>query len=81
MTMKLNPPDLNKCINYESYKNELLAWESATDVDKKKRGVAVALSLPVDHPLDIRSKVFSEIATADLNKDDGLKTLIAFLDQ
>jgi hypothetical protein len=34
-----------------------LAWSEITDLDKKKRGVAIALTLPKDDESKIREKV------------------------
>ena len=77
MATKINPPSL-KSKNYELYKQELLAWREITVLEKKKQGVAIALSLPEDH--EIREKVFDQLSLEDLKKEDGLQTLITFLD-
>ena len=77
MATKINPPSL-KSKNYELYKHELLALREITDLEKKKQGVAIALSLPEDH--EIREKVFDQLRLEDLKKEDGLQTLITFLD-
>ena len=80
--MKINPPDFSKCATYERFKQELLAWESVTELPKKKRGTAVALTLPTDHESGIREKVFDELSLEDdLNKDTGFTKLITFLDK
>ena len=47
---------------------------------KDKQGVAIAVSLPEDDKSQIREKVFEQISLDDLKKDDGLNTLITFLD-
>ena len=80
MTMRINPPDF-KSKSYERYKRELEAWKQVTDVDKKKQGIAIALSLPEEHESGIREKVFDEIDLGVLNADDGLAKLVEFLDQ
>ena len=51
-----------------------------TDLRKDKQGVAIALSLPEDDKTQIREKVFEQISLDGLKKEDGLDTLIAFLD-
>lgn len=79
MSMKINPPTFSKVKSYERYKQELLAWKTITDVDKKKRGIAIALSFPED--TSIREKVFDELKLEDLNKEEGLDILIEFLDK
>jgi len=81
--MKCNPPDFMKCGSYERYKTELKAWGLITEVDAKKRGIAVAMTLPQGHGHEsaIREKVFDEMKLEDLNKDNGLDKLIEFLDE
>ena len=51
-----------------------------TDLRKDKQGVAIALSLQEDDKTQIREKVFEQISLDDLKKEDGLDTLITFLD-
>ena len=65
---------------YDRYKSEIEAWTEATDAEKKKHGLLVALSLPEDDVSQIRDKVFAEIEIAKLKADDGLKTLTSYLD-
>ena len=81
-SMRINPPDF-KSKSYERYKRELEAWKQITEVDKKKQGIAIALSLPEEHESGtcIREKVFDEIDLNVLNADDGLAKLLVFLDQ
>ena len=79
MSVKINPPTLGE--NYERYKQELEAWKVITDVPKKKQGIAIALTLPDDHPSGIRAKVFEEIKLTDLDKGTGLDSLLQFMDK
>lgn len=80
--MKINPPDLKKCKTFERYILELEAWHEVTDLAAEKQGIAIALSLPQDSAIaGIREKVFDEIKLADLKKQDGLDTLIKFLEK
>ena len=65
---------------YELYRQELLAWREVTPLRKDKQGVAIASSLPEDDQTQIREKVFEQISLDDLKKEDGLDTLITFLD-
>ena len=45
--MKLNPPSfVSNEKTYEQCKTEIKAWELVTDVQKAKRDIAIALSLP-----------------------------------
>ena len=79
MSMKINPPSFQKK-SYERYKQELHAWRIVTEIDKKKQGIAIALSLPEDDSSGIREKVFDEMKLDDLKTDDGFEKLITFLD-
>ena len=81
MTTKINPPTYGKAKSYELYKQEVLAWHEITDLAKEKQGVVIALSLPEDDESQIREKVFSQVKLEDLKKEDGLATLITFLDK
>ncbi len=48
MATKINLPTFNESKSYELYKQELNAWNEITELHKKKRGIAVALTLPED---------------------------------
>ena len=65
---------------YELYKQKLLAWREVTDLSKDKLGVAIALSLPEEDKNKIQEKGFNEIGFDKLKQDDGVDTLIQFLD-
>lgn len=80
-TAKISPPTFSKSKSYELYKQELSAWNEITEIDKKKRGIAIALTLPENDESQIREKVFDQLQLDDLKKDDGLETLIKFLDK
>ena len=82
MSSKLNIPipKFSSEKPYERYKAEIEAWAEATDTEKKKHGILVALSLPEDDVSQIRDKVFNEIELANLKLDDGLKKLLEYLD-
>ena len=77
---KVSPPTFGG-VGYELYKRELQAWEAVTDVAKEKRGIIIALSLPDSHESKIKDKVFESIPLDDLKKENGLETLIQFLDK
>ena len=81
MATKINPPIFSKSKSYELYKQELLAWSEITDLDNKKRGVAIAFTLPENDESKIQEKVFDQIKLADLKKDTGFNTLLEFLDK
>ena len=65
---------------YERYIEELKAWCMVTDLEKKKQGIAIALSLPENDPSGVRDKVFSEVTLDKLHKTDGVETLMTYLD-
>ena len=73
------PPVFSDQINYDRWINELKFWDKMTKIEKKEKGLAVALSLPLHS--DIRDKVFTELTVDELNVDDGLEKLILFLDR
>ena len=60
---------------------KIKAWQALTDLDKKKRGIAIALSLPEEGQNSFRDKVFSELTVEVLNADDGVEKLILFMDK
>ena len=82
MSSKLNIPipKFSSEKPYDRYKSEIKAWAEATDAEKKKHGILVALSLPEDDVSQIRDKVFSEVELESLKVDDGLKKLLDYFD-
>ena len=80
MAMKIKTPEY-KSGYYERYRLELEAWREITDLDKKKQGIAIALTLPEDDESGIREKVFDELSIADLKAEDGLDKLLTFMDK
>ena len=62
--------------SYENFKKELQIWDSFTDLDKKKRGPAVYLSLEKK----VKQAV-SELKPADLAAEDGLEKILNKLDE
>ena len=77
-----NPPKFNSTSKpYKRYIEELQAWCIVTELDKNKRGLAVALSLPENDPSGIRDKIFNEIKIEDLNRDAGIDALIIYMDK
>ena len=69
------PPGFDKGKSYENWKNEVEMWKRVTDLDKRKQALAVALSLK-GRARDIAL----EIPADDLDKDNGMTTLIQELD-
>ena len=85
MAGKLNvtPPSLNEAKTYESYKKELKMWAAVTEVDKKKQGNLIALSLPNEGKFgnNLKERVMERLSVSDLSCDDGLSKLVKFLDE
>ena len=79
MAMRIKPPEF-RGKSYECYRRELEAWREVTELEKKKPGIAIALSFPEDDEYGIRGKDFDELKIDDLKTDTGLDTLITFLD-
>ena len=79
MATKITLPNLTS-VPYELYKQKVLAWREVTDLNKDKQDVAVALSLPEEDKTKIQKKVFNKIGLDKLKQDDGLDTLIQFLE-
>lgn len=69
------PPPFEEGKPYESWKNEVSVWTRVTDLEKKKQALAVALALS-----GRARETAMEIAVDDLNKDTGMDTLLAKLD-
>ena len=62
--------------NIQMYIDELTMWALVTEVDKKKQGPLVWMSLPKNDPSNIKQFINDSIGVADLNKDDGIDKLI-----
>ena len=69
------PPRLKE--PYISWKEELAIWEAFTDLDKKKQGPALFLSLP--NPSSARDAVL-ELGATVINGADGVKLILQKLD-
>ena len=73
------PPLFSDSKPYSRWVDEIHVWQTVTELEIKKQGPAIALSLPEES--SIRDKVFSELGVDKLHTDDGVKTLITFLDK
>ena len=69
------PPLFDEKKSYESWKNEVEIWKLVTELDVKKQALAVALSLT-----GRARNTALEVAAVDLNKENGLATLLHKLD-
>ena len=79
MGTKINPPNFAS-ERYELYREKLLAWRDVTDLPTEKQGIVIALTLPDDDKNKIQEKVFNQIGRENLKQENGLDTLINFLD-
>ena len=70
MSLKISPPEFSAGKSYERYKTELTAWQKVTALDKKKQGIAIALTLPEDEVSGIRQTVFEELSLDVLHADN-----------
>ena len=69
------PPKFDEARSYESWKNEVNIWKRVTELAKKKQALAVALGLE-----GRAREVAMEIPADDLDKDNGMDTLLEKLD-
>lgn len=70
-----NPPALDEKKSYEQWKTEIQLWEIVTDLEKSKRGPAIALSM-CGKPREMAL----EITIEELSGEDGVKKLLIKLD-
>ena len=70
------PPPMRDDLLYSEWKHEVKVWENFINYEKVKLGPCLFLSLSGD-----ARAAAHEIPLDDLNKDDGLDTLIAKLDE
>jgi len=80
--VNLQPPDLNECRSYESYKRQLKAWAYVTDLPKGKQGNYVVLALPNKSKFgdDLKERALETCSEEDLKSETGLAKVIKFLD-
>ena len=71
-----NPPALDEDKSYETWKSEIDIWRLMTDVEKERQALALVLSLSGQ----ARQRAL-EIEVADLNKADGVDTLLESLEE
>ena len=64
-------------LTYEDWKTELQIWANVTDLDKKKQGSAVFLSLQGK----ARETVRASCSPTDMSRDDGLESITKALDK
>ena len=75
-TKLLNPPVLTDVDSIDTWLHGLHIWKWVTDLEKKQKGLVIYLLFP-----DKVRNSCRNISITDLNKDDGLDTLINYLDR
>lgn len=77
---KLALPKLEECTTYDHYRNELVAWAEFSGVPVQRKAGLVAFSLPHNHAMKIREKVFQSISVERMKQDDGFEHLCDYMD-
>ena len=72
-----NPPQMRDGLLYDDWKKELKIWCSFTDLDKKRQGPAVFLTLKGK----ARESVLADIESARLQSEDGVQEITKALDK
>jgi hypothetical protein len=72
-----NPPEMRDGLLYEDWKKELEIWCSFTDLDKKRQGPAIFLTLKGK----ARETVLADVDSAKLKDDTGVKEITTALDK
>ncbi len=71
------PPVFSETKPYSRWCEEVKVWQSVTDLKVERQAAAIALSLPENA---IRDKVFSELGVEELNRKEGVDSLLGFMD-
>ena len=69
------PPSLAKCSSYETWLKEIKIWQSFTDLDAKKQGPAIFLTLE-----GRAREAVLELDVASISANDGVKKITEKLD-
>ena len=81
MSKFIEPPSfINDLKSFETYKKDLSRWALLTSVEKKMQALMVLHFLD-GHPSGIKDKVDAEVDEEKLQSDDGIKTLLEFLEK
>ena len=70
-----SPPKFEEGSSYETWKKDVRLWTKLTDLDKKKQGIAVYLSLTGQ-----ARSIVSEVSEDDFCKETGVDTVLEKLD-
>ena len=77
MSTYKNPPKMRPDLLYEDWKKELKIWQRATELDKKKQGAVLLLSLE-GRP---RETVLADVPDAAYDESNAVETIIKCLDK
>ena len=78
--LKFAPPDfLSETVSYAEYKRKLSRWARITKVPKKQQAEVVVYHLE-GHASGIQEKIDETLGDEIVDKEDGMKKLIDFLD-
>ena len=72
-----NPPEMRDDLLYDDWKKELQIWCMCTDLEKKRQGPAIFLTLKGK----ARETILAKIKPTDISKDNGAETITASLDK
>ena len=68
--INMDCPLLDDCISFEQYKRLVVMWAGTTDIDKRKLGAVLSMTIPID------SKKYGDGLRADLFEDVHPETLM-----
>ena len=71
------PPPMRDDLSYADWKKELAIWQTFTEMETKRQGAALFLSLSGK----ARETVRAEVDEKKIAEDDGIKTIVAALDK
>ena len=80
---KTPPQFVSDMKTYAQWLIEIELWSTVTEIKKEQQGSVIALSLPdydALHNINIRERVMNDIDKTALKSENGVQTLIAFLD-
>lgn len=72
-----SPPEMREGLSFEDWKKELSIWCAFTDLDKKRRGGAVFLTLSGK----ARETVLADVSLDRINSENGVKNITSALDK
>ena len=71
------PPTMRDDLSYEDWKKELAIWQAFTDIESKRQGGALFLTLHGK----AREAVLAEVEVTKINGEDGVQNITKALDK